>query len=207
MVARKTLFRALIIIASLSLGILFSLYINQNGVSLTEVSATVFHEAKELPDFELKDHHGNEFTKENLKGQWSFIFFGFTHCPDVCPTTLSLLNQVDQILKNKADVNVPKMIFISVDPERDTIEQLADYVTYFNTEFLGVTGSVQNLQDLTTPLGVAFGSKGDGEGEDYEVFHSSRIMLIDPGARLKALFSFPHNINNIATDYIKITDS
>ena len=206
MVVRKILFRVLIIIVPLSLGIFFSIYINQGHGSLEDVSATVLRDAKPLPKFVLEDHLGNEFTNKNLKGHWSLVFFGYTHCPDVCPTTLSLLNQVDQVLKNKSDVNVPKTIFISVDPARDTIAQLANYVPYFNPDFIGVTGSLQNLQVLTTSLGVAFGNDGDAESEDYEVFHSTRIMLIDPEARLKALFSFPHDVNKIASDYSKIID-
>ncbi len=206
MPVRKILPRVLVIIIPLSLGVLFSLYINQRNGSLEGVSATVLHEAKSLPNFVLEDHLGNEFTNKNLKGQWSLVFFGYTHCPDICPTTLSLLNQVDQLLKNKSEVNVPKTVFISVDPARDTIAQLADYVPYFNPDFIGVTGNLQNLQVLTKSLGVAFGNEGDTGSEDYEVFHSARIMLIDPEARLKALFSFPHDVNKIVSDYSKIID-
>lgn len=205
--ARKILFRILYIIVPLSLGILFSFYMNQGQGKLEGVSATVLPEAKALPNFLLEDHHGHEFKKENLKGQWSFIFFGYTHCPDVCPTTLSLLNQVDEILKKVPGVTLPKTIFISVDPARDTRALLAEYVPYFNTEFIGVTGRPENLKMLTKSLGIAFGKEGDVESGDYEVFHSARIMLIDPEARLKALFSYPHDVNQIVSDYIKIIGS
>ncbi len=91
------------------------------------------------------------------------------------------------------------------------MEQLAEYVPYFNPEFIGVRGSIQQLQALTAPLGIAFGQEGNEEGDvesdDYEVFHSSRILLIDPKARLKALFSSPQDVNQIASDYIKIIAS
>ena len=109
---------------------------NQGRGILEGVSATVLPEARILPDFVLEDHHGNEFTNESLKDQWSFIFFGYTHCPDVCPTTLASLNQVDEILKKAPGDPLPKTIFISVDPARDTRELLADYVPYFNSEFI-----------------------------------------------------------------------
>ncbi|TDJ23455.1 MAG: SCO family protein [Gammaproteobacteria bacterium] len=207
MVVRKILFKVLIIIIPLSLGIFFSIYINQGHGSLEDVSATVLRDAKPLPKFVLEDHFGNGFTNKNLKNQWSFVFFGYTHCPDVCPTTLALLNQVDQVLKKEKGIILPKTIFISVDPERDTIEQLTDYVPYFNPEFIGVTGSMENLQVLTKSLGIAFGNEGDADNVDYEVFHSTRIMLIDPEVRLKALFSFPHDVNQIVSDYIKIIGS
>jgi len=203
---RKILPRVLLVIIPLSLGILFSQYMNQGQDTLEGVSATVLPEARPLPDFVLEDHHGNKFTNESLKGQWSFIFFGFTHCPDVCPTTLASLNQIDEILKKTPDAVLPKTIFISVDPARDTKELLADYVPYFNTEFIGVRGSLQQLQALTIPLGIAFGQEGDVENDDYEVFHSARILLIDPKARLKALFSSPHEVNKIVADYIRIVN-
>lgn len=207
MVVRKILFKVLIIIIPLSLGIFFSIYINQGHGSLEDVSATVLRDAKPLPKFVLEDHFGNGFTNKNLKNQWSLVFFGYTHCPDICPTTLSLLNQVDQVLKKESDIDKPRIIFISVDPERDTIEQLTDYVPYFNPEFIGVTGSMENLQVLTKSLGIVFGKEGDADNVDYEVFHSTRIMLIDPEVRLKALFSFPHDVNQIVSDYIKIIGS
>ena len=211
MVVRKILFKVLIIIIPLSLGIFISIYINQGHGSLEDVSATVLRDAKPLPKFVLEDHFGNGFTNKNLKNQWSIVFFGYTHCPDVCPTTLALLNQVDQVLKKEKGIILPKTIFISVDPERDTMEQLAAYVTYFNPEFIGVRGNIQQLQSLTAPLGIAFGQEGyqdgDDESNDYEVYHSARILLVDPKARLKALFSSPHDVNQIASDYIKIIDS
>ena len=120
---------------------------------------------------------------------------------------MSLLNQVDQALKKEPGIDSPETIFISVDPGRDTVEQLAEYVPYFNSEFTGVTGGLENLQVLTKSLGIAFGQEGDSETEEYEVFHSTRIMLIDPEARLKALFSFPHDVNQIVYDYSKIIDT
>jgi protein SCO1/2 len=207
MSVNKILFRVLVFIIPVSLGIIFSVYMNQHSGSLEGVSATVLPEAKALPEFSLEDHRGNAFTNESMKGKWSFVFFGYTRCPDVCPTTLSLLNQVDQVLKKESGLAIPETIFISVDPGRDTIEQLAEYVPYFNSEFIGVTGSLENLQVLTKSLGIAFGQEGDTGSEEYEVFHSTRIMLIDPEARLKALFSSPHDVNTIVNDYIKIINS
>lgn len=206
MPSRKILFRVLVIIIPLLLGVIFSLTINQKRGILEGVSATVLPEAKALPAFVLEDHHGSKFTNETMKGQWSFVFFGFTHCPDICPSTLAILNQVSEVLNKQTDVELPKIIFISVDPKRDTKELLADYVSYFNSEFIGVTGELEALQVLTQSLGIAFGIEGDDKSEDYEVFHSARILLIDPEAKFKALFSMPHNIDTIASDYTKISN-
>jgi len=208
---KKILPWVLIVIVPVSLGILFSQYLHQGKGTLEGVTATILPEARALPEFLLEDHRGKAFTNESLRGQWSFVFFGYTHCPDVCPTTLALLNQVDKLLKNEKGIVLPKTFFISVDPERDSVEHLAEYVPYFNPEFIGVRGSLQQLQALTAPLGIAFGQDGNEEGDvesdDYEVFHSSRILLVDPKARLKALFSPPHDVNQIVSDFIKIIDS
>ncbi len=208
---KKILPWVLVVIVPLSLGILFSQYLHQGKGTLEGVTATVLPEARALPDFLLEDHHGKAFTNESLRGKWSFVFFGYTHCPDVCPTTLALLNQVDEKLKKAKDIVLPQTIFISVDPERDTMEHLAADVPDFNSEFIGVRGSIQQLQALTAPLGRAFGQEGNEEGDvasdDYEVFHSSRILLVDPKARLKALFSSPQDFNQIVSDYIKIIAS
>ena len=208
---KKFLPWVLLVIVPVALGILFSQYMNQGKGTLEGIAATVLPEAMALPEFVLEDHRGKAFTNKNLKGQWSFVFFGYTHCPDVCPTTLALLNQVDEILKKEKGIVLPQTIFISVDPERDTVEQLAAYVPYFNPEFIGVRGKLQQLLSLTTPLGIAFGQEADQNGnvesEDYEVYHSARILLVDPEARLKALLSSPHDVNQIASDYIKIIAS
>lgn len=194
-------------IVPLSLGIFFSQYFNQGQNSLEGISAIVLPEARALPEFVLEDHRSKQFTSENLTGHWSFVFFGFTHCPDVCPITLATLNQVDKLLKKDASTAIPKTVFISVDPERDSPAVLADYVSYFNADFVGVSGDIQQLQVLTKPLGIVFGKESDDGSEDYEVFHSSRIMLLDPEARLKALFSAPHNADSIVADYLKIVDN
>ncbi len=191
----------------LSLGIFFSQYFHQEQGTPEGVSATVLPEARALPKFVLKDHHGKQFTNESLNGHWSFIFFGYTQCPDICPITLAILNQVEQLLKKDSHAELPKVIFISVDPDRDTPQALAEYVPYFNADFIGVSGDLESLQVLTKALGIVFGKESDGGSDEYEVFHSARIMLLDPEARLKALFSSPHNANNIAADYLKIIDS
>ncbi len=206
MATGKILFRVLIIIVPFLLGIFFFLAIDQEGSIPEGISATVLPEAKALPDFVLEDHRGGKFTNETMKGQWSFVFFGFTHCPDICPSTLAVLDQVSEVLDKQIGVESPKIIFISVDPKRDTKELLTDYVSYFNVDFTGVTGELQALQGLAQSLGIAFGIEGDEESEDYEVFHSARIMLIDPEAKLKALFSTPHDVDVIASDYEKISN-
>ena len=214
------------ILLPLSLGIVLSKYTHHSVDSWDSLTATVltapltkevskvnvapqdnnstmavFPKPKEITAFTLEDHHGMEFTKEGLQGHWSFLFFGYTRCPDICPTTLALLDRVDGILRKETPSAIPKMIFISVDPKRDTHNALADYVTYFNPNFLGVSGNLPQLRHLTRQLGLVFGLEDGGNMENYEVYHSARIILIDPQARFSALLSPPHIAKTIVENY------
>ncbi|MEN8217495.1 MAG: SCO family protein [Pseudomonadota bacterium] len=172
-------------------------------LSINTRAATVLSEPMTVPSFKLTDQHGQPFTEKNLQGQWTFLFFGYTYCPDICPMTLAMLNQVVQQLQDTA-VH-PKVIFISVDPARDTTERLGQYVSYFNPAFLGVTGLEEELQTLTRPLGIAY-RRSNELSENYLVDHSASILLINPQAQLQALISPPHDATAIAEDYRKIID-
>ena len=153
--------------------------------------------------FSLLDHHGRAFTRERLDGAWTFMFFGYTHCPDVCPTTLATLRQVEASVSERA--SAPRQhVLVSVDPARDRIEVLAQYVPWFGSSFLGVTGSDDELSKLARQLGVAYfhgEAKADGS---YLVEHSASIMLIDPWGRLVALFGMPHRADTIATRFLEL---
>ena len=127
-----------IVLLALGAGMLTASLLFKSKTDFSALSATVFQQPRAVQPFELLDHHGESFTPESLRGQWSFVFFGYTHCPDVCPTTLSVLNSVALRLADAPDAT--RFVFVTVDPERDTPEVLARYVTYFNGEFVGVTG-------------------------------------------------------------------
>jgi protein SCO1/2 len=168
-------------------------------------TATVLSEPMTIPAFTLTDHHGRPFTEKNLREQWTFLFFGYTYCPDICPTTLAVLKQVDKLLREQKATVHPRVIFVSVDPGRDNLEQLAGYLSYFNPAFLGLTGPEEEIQALTRPLGIAYWFAKDKESNpNYLVDHSASILLVGPQAQLRALTSPPHNAEAIATDYQKI---
>ena len=160
-------------------------------LSIGTKAATVLSQPMGVPTFTLTDHKGNPFTEKDLQGHWSFIFFGYTHCPDICPTALTLLNQVDLLLQEKPISVHPRFIFISIDPQRDTPERLAQYVTYFNPSFLGVSGLEEQLKRLTNPLGIAYQRSftDASSNQNYLVDHSASILLIDPQAQLRALLN------------------
>ncbi|NOZ52339.1 MAG: SCO family protein [Gammaproteobacteria bacterium] len=163
----------------------------------------------QLKSFELMNHQREPFNRKNLEGKWTFIFFGYTHCPDICPVTLSELNTAaDQISakQNTAKAaNDIQYVFVSVDPGRDTIDELAEYISYFNKEFIAITGMKEQLTQLTSQLGVKF-KVGDGTSTQYFVSHSSRVLLIDPQARYYARFRAPHYSEEIIDGFNKIRD-
>lgn len=173
---------------------------------LADLQATHFREARALQPFELVDHTGNAFTNNELRGHWSFLFFGYTHCPDVCPTTLSVLNSVATRLREQAGQT--RYIFVSVDPERDTPDKLGQFVSYFNADFIGVTGTTEAIGQLTRQLGVIAARVEDGaDAENYLVDHTASILLIDPDGHFHALFSPPLNAADIVSDFIRIAEA
>jgi protein SCO1/2 len=161
--------------------------------------------AKPIADFHLSDHNGRPFTLDKLNGRWTFAFFGYTHCPDVCPTSMAMLAQVQRKLEQVAELEkLPQVVFISVDPERDTPELLARFVPYFHPSFTGVTGDADQIMALTRQLGILYGKAETGDADDYLVDHSAAIILFDPDGRFHALFNVPHDPGLIANDFIAL---
>jgi cytochrome oxidase Cu insertion factor (SCO1/SenC/PrrC family) len=144
------------------------------------------------------------FDLDDLRGKWSFLFFGYTHCPDVCPTTLTELAQAYSLLMEQPGILTDtQFVFVSVDPERDSPETLADYVGYFNADFVGATGTALELEKLTGQVGIKY-KKGDKTETGYIMNHSSAVLLIDPQARYYARFSAPHYSEVISRQYLAI---
>ena len=151
---------------------------------------------KVLQDFSLTDEDGGAFDRNRLLGRWSLLFFGFTNCPDVCPTTLSVLKQARRRL---GDAAPPQVVFVSVGPERDDPATLKRYVDYFDPAIVGVTGAPEALDTLTRQLGILYMKVGgEAPGEAYTMDHTASILLLDPAARLVGLLSPPHDAAQIA---------
>ncbi len=142
-----------------------------------------------LGEFALVDHHGEVFGPDRLRGHWSLMFFGFTYCPDICPTTMAFLDQFVAQLgpEEAADTRV---VMVSVDPARDTVEQLAEYVPFFNPEFTGVTGEFLDIHRFATALNTPF-RKVAGEDENYLIDHSANVVLINPRGDYHGFFKPP----------------
>lgn len=193
----------IIAVFALLAGMWSALQLRDRPGQVEDLAATRFPVAREIAPFELRDQHGHPFTNAALDGVWSFLFFGYTHCPDVCPTTLGVLNSLAQ--KLGAEGRDVRFVFVSVDPERDTPEQLGRFLGYFNADFIGVTGTPAEIDQLTGQLGVLH-MRVDG-GEDatgYLVDHTAGVILVDPDGRYHALFMPPLSAAGMLDDFRKI---
>jgi protein SCO1/2 len=154
-----------------------------------------------INDFELTDHHDKKITIQNLKQRWTLLFFGFTHCDSVCPTTLAALNKTLTILQSTVPQNdLPHVLFITVDPERDTTARLSQYVTAFNPSFIGARTSRANTDSIRSQFHIE-AEKSQQSVTNYAVNHSAEIVLINPDAQIQAYFSYPHEPEQMARDY------
>ena len=174
----------------------------ENGsraILLPDRVMTLLPDPKPLTDFALTDHENRVFDLSRLKGKWSFLFFGYTHCPDVCPTTLAILARAhENIVKSTVGAKDVQFVFISVDPNRDTAGKLKQYVTYFDATFLAVTGDNAQLGNLAGQLGAVYQVAITSGVENYPVYHSAAVFLVDPRARYHAVFAPPLDAEGIS---------
>ena len=157
----------------------------------------------ELPEFSLLDQDGNELTNERFHEQWTLVFFGFTHCPDICPATLQVLMLArQQMAAANPDGELPAILLVSVDPDRDSPAVLKQYVAHFGKGVSGATGPPEELQKLTKTLGVYFAKDApvDGDPDNYSVAHSAHVIVINPLGNYSAVFSAPHTIDAFVAD-------
>ena len=149
-------------------------------------------------DFRLTDHNGRVRTLADFKGQVVAIFFGYTHCPDVCPTTLSdFAAALEQLGPQAERVQV---IFVTVDPERDTPELLKQFVPAFNPRFLGMSADPQTLRQLAKEFKVVYQKTSVKAADDYLIDHSAGTYVYDPQGRLRLLMPYGSSPDAIAQD-------
>ncbi|GAA4359013.1 SCO family protein [Kangiella marina] len=149
----------------------------------------IFDQPRSVAAFEGKTHRGETFSEQDFLGQWSIVFFGFTTCPDVCPTALSNINGMMKNIEPEY-LKDTTVIMVSVDPERDTLEKLAKYVPAFNPDFVGVNAGLKETQALTKSIGVSFFKvPGHDDPDNYLVEHTARWFVIDPLGRRYAYIS------------------
>ena len=173
--------------------------IGQSPAQLT--GATVLPAPMALPEFRLVDQNGEAFTPQSFLGRRTLVFFGFTHCPDICPATLQQLAVARRKLAEKGvdESALPEILLISVDPKRDTPEILRQYTAHFGSAAAGASGEIGELQKLTSALGIFFAAEAPA-GDDYNVNHSAAVLLINARAEFEAVFSAPLDIDSLVSD-------
>lgn len=196
---RLTLFSIVLLLAA-GAGALLAKQQLQPSPAAALVTGTQLVPPRELPRFSLISHDGRPFEREALSGHWTLMFFGFTHCPGICPMTLTTLADVRKRLHDLPPGDQPQIVLVSVDPERDTAEALAQYVVKFDPSIIGVTGPVEAIDTFAADLGITH-RKIVTSGENYMIDHAAVVLLLDPQAREAAVFSPPHNAEQLSADY------
>lgn len=161
-------------------------------------TGTLLREPRAIADFQLKDSSGAVFDRSRFVGHWSLVFVGFTYCPDVCPSTLGVLKSLHARLE--AEKLPLQTVFVSVDPERDSLEKLGRYVHYFDPAFIGATGSTAQLDVLTQSLSLVYAKVPGSSPTDYTLDHSAALVLINPDAQVAAYFLPPHRLDAMTKD-------
>jgi protein SCO1/2 len=165
--------------------------------------ATLLPEPRPLPALALSDQDGHALAPDFFKSHWTLVFFGFTQCPDICPTTLATLAQVSKQLADLPPMQRPRVLLVSVDPERDPPEHLAAYVRFFDPGFMGATGSLEATAAAAAAFGVPYAKVTMPDG-GYTMDHGSGLFVVGPSGGIVAFLSAPHDAAVIARDYRKV---
>jgi protein SCO1/2 len=163
--------------------------------------ATMLDTPRELPAVALTDHRNRNFSLQQLAGRPTLVFFGYTNCPDICPLTLAALTQAMVYLRAR-NIELPQVLFVSVDPKRDSPDRIAHYLRSFDPEFLGATASDAALAPLLETLSVTVHKEAQGE-ENFNVTHNGTIYVLDSSVRWAALFGgSSHQAQDVVDDYV-----
>ncbi len=192
--------------AVLSLGLGLGLILACPAMAAELENATVYQQPRAIAPFTLQTTDGQQFTKQDLQGHWSLLFFGFTNCAMICPTTMTELNKMYQQLQQAKVKDLPQVVFISVDPERDSLKRIHGYVKAFNPAFMGATGSEAELTKLSRQLGVMYMKVRDRKDpKHYAIDHSAFVVLVNPQGQAYGLMTTPHKADTLAHNYRQIT--
>ena len=168
----------------------------------------LFEPPRELPAFSLRQSDGTQLVPGELKGHWTLVFLGFTHCPDVCPTTLAQLSQAQKQWASIPEAIRPRVLFVSVDPERDTPDRIGEYAHAFHKDTLAATANIPALENFTRSLSLVFAKVPAPEGapaDQYSVDHSASMAVLDPQGRMSGLVQQPLDPAAIAADMAALT--
>ncbi|MFT4058672.1 MAG: SCO family protein [Legionella sp.] len=174
-------------------------------INVANFHGTYLENPRTINQFSLIGTDQKVFDNASLQGQWTLIFFGFTNCGYLCPTTMAELGKMYRILETKNVKNLPHVVMISIDPDRDVQEKLASYVTSFHPNFYGARGDERSIKAMTREMGIAYAKildKNNPELKNYDIQHSGAVMLFNTQGELNAFFTTPHRADLLAKDYM-----
>ncbi|MCH8544588.1 MAG: SCO family protein [Alcanivorax sp.] len=155
-------------------------------------------------DFTMTDQRGEAFHSDALKGQVVLLFFGFTHCPDICPATMARMTQLYKNLEAAGQADDVQMVFITFDPERDTPEHLSQYLTWFHEDIIGLTGSEEQVEQVAKQFGVVFMPVGEDSQGGVEFAHSDFVYLLDRESRVRKLYPVDADLKEMQDDLLTL---
>ena len=199
----KTVGLLLIAVLAISAGAYFNFSHNKQTV-FNDLHLTLLQSPRNVTDFQLEQYDNN-----SLQGKWTLMFFGFSRCPQLCPTTMATLNKAYQLLQQQNIKELPQVVLVTLDPEYDSAQRINEYAKSFNSNFIGVRGKKQQLDALTHELGIAYfktTNPGQKDSNNYSINHSGTIILFNPEGKLAGFFTTPHNEKSIAGDFIKVSN-
>lgn len=157
-----------------------------------EIQAILWPGARDVADFTELDQRGQPFGKDDLKGRWSLLYFGFLQCPDICPTTLRSLSGMRSLMAESGPAGeIPRIIFVSVDPANDTPQRMASYLAFFSADLIGLAAEPSQLEKLARSLGIVYAENIEASGV-RSMEHTTSIIVVDPQARAVAALPAPH---------------
>ena len=159
----------------------------------------------EIDNFELIDQNNEVFNKKSLEGGWTVLFFGYTNCPDVCPTTIYKLAEIKNGIKEDLPSANFNTVLVTLDPDRDSSERLDEYIGYFDETMLGVTGTYENIQSFTSSLSVFYQRINKEEGYDFN--HTASIFVFDKDGSLFATMSPANTVGELESDFFTILNN
>jgi protein SCO1/2 len=192
----------LILVAAIAviLGLTVSRVLNAprqgDAAALADAGIVLLPQSRPLPALELLDENGKRQAVDQLKGRWTLLFFGYTFCPDICPTTLAELRQLRSQLPAEAQARL-QVTMVSVDPARDTPAQLKQYLGFYQAGYTGLTGELAQIQQLASAVSIPF-IPGDTSKEHYTVDHSGNLALIGPDGRQRGFLRAPLDVARLA---------
>ena len=186
---------------ALVLGLTVNKVLNSKGdgtdkVAMLDAGIVLLPQSRSLPGLALTDQNGQPVQLDQLKDKWSLLFFGYTFCPDICPTTLAQLRQLNGLLPAETRSQL-QILMVSLDPHRDTPEKLKQYLGFFDPAYLGLTGPLADIQTLANAVSIPF-IPGDTSKENYTVDHSGNLVIIGPDGRQRGFIRAPLNNDKLA---------